>query len=99
MKAAVVHETEDLVVVKDINPQAPVHFLVLPKKHYTTLLDCEDKSLLGSMLEAAVQAAKKSGIDKTGFRAAINTNDEGGQTVMHLHMHVLGGRPLSGRLG
>lgn len=99
IKAQIVHETEDLVVIKDINPQAPVHLLVIPKKHYSTLPECEDKGLLGDMLLAAVKAAKDSGVGESGFRAAINTNDEGGQTVLHLHMHLLGGRPLSGRLG
>ncbi|MBI5344929.1 MAG: histidine triad nucleotide-binding protein [Deltaproteobacteria bacterium] len=92
-------ETENLVVIKDVNPQAPVHLLVLPKGHYPTLNDCGDKGLLGEMLRTAVEAAKKSGVHESGFRAVINTNDEGGQTVFHLHMHILGGRPLTGRMG
>lgn len=100
MKADVVYETDDLVVINDISPQAPVHMLVIPKKHYATMLDCaDDTRLLGEMCAAAARAARGAGIGERGFRIAVNTNDEGGQTVFHLHMHVLGGRPLTGRLG
>jgi histidine triad (HIT) family protein len=100
IKAALVDETDDLVVIKDISPQAPVHMLVIPKKHYTSILDCAtDTRLLGEMSAAAVRAARGAGVDESGFRIAVNTNDEGGQTVFHLHMHVLGGRQLTGRLG
>lgn len=97
--SAIVLDTESLVVIKDINPQAPVHLLVIPKKHYSTMLDCADENLLAAMLEAAKEAAGILKVDKTGFRTVINTNEEGGQTVFHLHMHLLGGRPLSGRMG
>ncbi|MFQ5735989.1 MAG: histidine triad nucleotide-binding protein [Thermodesulfobacteriota bacterium] len=98
--AEVVTENNDLIVIKDISPQAPVHLLVIPKEHHASILDCaDDRGLLGEMCAAAVEAAKKAGVDEKGFRIAINTNDEGGQTVSHLHMHVLGGRQLTGRLG
>jgi len=98
--AAFIDETDDLVVINDAGPQAPVHMLVIPKKHYTSILDCaEDTRLLGEMAAAAVRAAKKKGVDAGGFRMAINTKEEGGQTVFHLHMHVLGGRQMGGRLG
>lgn len=99
LKSAIVHETGELVIIKDINPQAPVHLLVIPKKHYSTLTECADKDLLGEMLLAGVKAATEAGVAESGFRSVINTNDEGGQTVFHLHMHILGGRPLTGRLG
>ena len=92
-------ETDRLFVIKDINPQAPTHMLVIPKEHFETLLDCDEAGLLGEMLTVAKEAARKAGIDATGFRTVINTNAEGGQVVFHLHMHVLGGRPLEGRLG
>lgn len=98
-KSSVVLENERFIVIKDINPQAPEHMLVITKEHFTTLLDCKDKSLLGDMLLMAKEAAKKAGIDESGFRSVINTNEEGGQTVLHLHMHILGGRPLTGRMG
>jgi len=97
--STIVLETDDLVVIKDISPQAPVHLLVMPKRHYATLLECEDKTLLGSIFEAAKDAAKDAGVAESGFRTVVNTNEEGGQTVAHLHMHLLGGRQLTGRMG
>lgn len=99
MKATVVHETERLLAIKDISPQAPTHILIIPKTHYSTLLDCDDRDLLGEMLEVAAKVAKEAGVDQKGFRVSVNTNPEGGQTVFHLHMHLLAGRPLTGRLG
>lgn len=99
VKSSVVLENDRLIVIKDINPQAPKHMLVITKEHFTTFLDCADKALLGDMLLMAKEAAKKAGIDESGFRSVINTNEEGGQTVLHLHMHILGGRPLTGRMG
>lgn len=97
--SAVVLESDSLIAVKDINPQSPTHILIMPKKHYATLLECKDKALLGDMLPMANQVAEKLGVDKKGFRIVINTNSEGGQTVFHLHMHLLAGRPLSGMMG
>lgn len=98
-KSSVALENDRFIVIKDINPQAPKHMLVITKEHFTTFLDCADKGLLGDMLLMAKEAAKKAGIDESGFRCVINTNEEGGQTVLHLHMHILGGRPLTGRMG
>lgn len=92
-------ETDRLFVIKDINPQAPTHLLVIPKEHLATLLDCNDESLLGEMLAAAKEAAAKAGVDEKGFRTVINTGAEGGQVVFHLHMHLLGGRQMEGRMG
>ncbi|MBI5233348.1 MAG: histidine triad nucleotide-binding protein [Deltaproteobacteria bacterium] len=97
--STIVLETENLMVIKDMNPQSPVHLLIIPKTHYSTLLDCSDKMLLADMLVTANEAAKKTGVDKKGFRIIINTNEEGGQTVFHLHMHLMAGRPLSGMMG
>ncbi|MBI5885482.1 MAG: HIT domain-containing protein [Deltaproteobacteria bacterium] len=99
VNVAPVIETDDVIVIKDLNPQAPVHLLVMPKAHYASVLDCKDAKLLAAMMEAAIAAAKKLKVDEKGFRLVINTNDEGGQTVFHLHMHLLAGRPLTGRLG
>lgn len=97
--AGIVDETERLIIVKDINPQAPTHLLIMPKAHYATLLDCKDRDLLGEMLETAANVAEKLGVGKSGFRTIINTNRAGGQTVFHLHMHLLAGRALTGAMG
>ncbi|MBI5049198.1 MAG: histidine triad nucleotide-binding protein [Deltaproteobacteria bacterium] len=97
--SAIVLEDDKFIAIKDINPQAPVHILIIPKKHFSTLLECKDKGLLGDMLSMANQVAEKLDVNKKGFRITINTNREGGQTVFHLHMHLLAGRPLSGVMG
>ncbi len=97
--STVVNETEQTIVVKDINPQAPTHLLVIPRAHYSTLLDCGDDALLAEMMATARDTAQKLGIGKSGFRLVVNTNEGGGQTVFHLHMHLLGGRALAGRMG
>ena len=94
----VVHETENFLVVKDVHPQAPTHLLVIPRKHYPTLVDCGDPVVLQGLLSTAVEVAKKYSFAESGFRTVINTNREGGQTVFHLHMHILGGRPLSEKM-
>lgn len=95
----VVGEDDDFIAIKDINPQAPIHILIIPKRHYPTLLDCEDSGLLGRMFLLANKMAKNQGVHEKGFRIVVNTNPEGGQTVYHLHIHLLAGRPLSGRMG
>lgn len=94
-----VYENDLVMVIRDINPQAPTHLLVVPKLHYRSLLDCEDPALPGEMLKAAALVATRDGFAEKGFRTVVNTNPDGGQTVWHLHMHVLAGRPLAGRLG
>lgn len=93
--STIVLEDDNLIAIRDINPQPPTHLLIIPKKHYATLLECKDITLLGNMLSMASDLAKKLGINEKGFRVVINTNKDGGQTVFHLHMHVLGGEPLS----
>jgi len=94
--AVIFYEDEHCVVFQDTNPQAPVHLLVIPRKHITSLNeDLEnDRSLLGHMFAVAGRMAREQGIDSTGFRTVINTNREAGQTVYHLHVHILGGRRL-----
>lgn len=99
VNSEIVLESDRLIVVKDINPQAPTHLLVIPKAHYETMMDCDDKDLLAEMLDTAKALARKLGVDKRGFRTVINTNEEGGQTVFHLHMHFMAGRSLLGRMG
>ena len=94
--ATILHEDEHCVVFKDINPKAPVHLLVIPRKHISSLNDAldNDEALLGHMLTVVGRMAKEQGIDVSGYRTVINTNAEAGQTIFHLHMHVLGGRVL-----
>lgn len=92
----VVLETDEVLAFRDIAPQAPTHVLVIPKRHISSLAETEpgDAALLGSLLEAAVAVARQEGLDG-GFRTVINTGDDGGQTVHHIHVHVLGGRSLT----
>jgi histidine triad (HIT) family protein len=94
--AKIIHEDEHVVAFRDISPQAPVHALVIPKRHITTLNDIDptDAGLLGHMVITAQQIAAQDGIDETGFRLVMNCNRDGGQTVYHIHMHILGGRSM-----
>ena len=94
--ADLVYEDEDLVVFRDISPQAPVHLLVIPRKSIATLNDAgpEDAELIGKLFLAAARVARETGIAERGYRTVVNCNAAAGQTVFHLHLHVLGGRPL-----
>lgn len=94
-----VHEDDDVVAFKDIHPQAPFHCLVIPKAHVATLNDFspEQSTVLGKLLLTAKRIATEHGLP--GYRVAMNVNREGGQVVFHVHLHVLGGRPLKGALG
>ncbi len=91
--ADTVLENEHAVVFKDINPKAPVHLLVVPRKHIATLNDVKenDEELAGKILLTAKEAAKKEGISESGYRLQINVGEGGGQEVFHLHIHVMGG--------
>jgi histidine triad (HIT) family protein len=95
--AKIVSEDEELIVFHDINPQAPIHVLLVPKKPISRLAEAaeEDGILLGKLLLKAQETAKALGISQTGFRVVINSGRNGGETVPHLHVHLLGGRPLS----
>ncbi|MCL4476530.1 MAG: histidine triad nucleotide-binding protein [Nitrospirae bacterium] len=92
----VVYEDEHSLVFEDINPQAPVHALVIPKKHIPTLLDIteEDNPLIAHLVKVANKIARDKGIAERGFRIVTNCNPESGQTVYHIHLHVLGGRAM-----
>ncbi len=92
--AARVAETVDAIAFRDIAPQAPVHLLVVPRTHVGSLDAAEDAALLGGVLALARQVARDQGIAEAGYRCVINTGGDGGQTVGHLHVHVLGGRAL-----
>jgi histidine triad (HIT) family protein len=90
------YEDELLVVLQDINPQAPLHVLVIPRRHIATINDLspEDGPLLGEMFSRAAAVARERGVADRGYRTVFNCNREAGQTVYHIHLHVLGGRPL-----
>jgi histidine triad (HIT) family protein len=89
------YEDDDILAFKDIAPQAPVHFLVIPKKHIVnqTEIQPEDEKIIGKLLKVAAIVAEEQGIGK-GFRSVINNGADAGQVVFHIHMHVLGGRAL-----
>ena len=95
--ADLAYEDEHVVAFHDINPQAPVHVLVIPRRHLSTLLDAgeEDFELLGRLQLAAVEIARRQGLDESGFRLVTNTLAGAGQSVFHIHVHLLGGRSLS----
>lgn len=91
-----VWEDEHCIAFRDVNPAAPTHVLVIPRKYIKTLNDVqeEDKTLVGHLVYVAGQVAKAEGIAEDGYRLVVNCNEGGGQTVYHLHMHVVGGRAL-----
>ncbi|MCG0274759.1 MAG: histidine triad nucleotide-binding protein [Thermosediminibacteraceae bacterium] len=92
--AAVVYEDEEVMAFKDINPQAPVHILIIPKQHLTSIMDLDDSNsdVVKKIIKVAQNLARENNIDKKGFRVVVNTGNDGGQTVHHLHFHLLGGR-------
>lgn len=89
-----VYEDEQVIAFPDINPAAPVHVLVIPKRHIASLLEFtdDDQSLLGHIMSVIPQVARSLGLADNGFRVVVNTGDNGGQTVHHMHVHILGGR-------
>ena len=95
IKPDVVYEDEQVFAFRDINPKAPTHILVIPKQHVATLNDLQDKDLAGHLLQTVAQIAATEGIAEAGYRTVINCNNEGGQEVYHLHLHLLGGRPMT----
>ncbi len=94
--ARIVFADEEVVAFHDIVPRAPVHLLVIPRRHIASLAHASqgDRDLLGKLLAAAAEAARQAGIADSGYRVVANSGAEGGQTVAHLHLHVLGGRPM-----
>ncbi len=99
--AKIVYEDEHALAFEDVNPQAPVHMLVITKRHIPTILDTADgdEALMGHLLGVCKKLAMDKGIAERGFRIVSNCNPDGGQVVYHLHLHVLGGRKLRGPLG
>lgn len=98
--ANIVYENDKVIAFKDINPAAPVHILVVPKKEIPTINDIkpEDRELIGEMYLAIAEITKELGIDKEGYRVITNCNEFGGQEVFHLHFHILGGKRLGALL-
>ena len=94
--ARIVHETEDFMAVQDVNPQAPVHVLIVPKRVIPRVAEAEegDASLLGRMLIASGEIARKMDVFDSGYRLVINNGRDAGESVPHLHIHLLGGRPM-----
>ncbi len=92
--AKIVYEDEQVVAIEDIHPQAPVHLLVLPREHLASLREAsaENEALLGRLLTVAAQLARERQLDSKGYRTVINTGSLAGQSVFHVHVHVLGGR-------
>jgi histidine triad (HIT) family protein len=99
--ADVVHETERTIAIRDINPQAPTHVLVVPKTRYRNAaeLATEDPDLLAELIRVASEIARQEGIDESGYRLLFNTNVDAGQTIFHVHLHLLGGKPLGALAG
>jgi histidine triad (HIT) family protein len=93
--AQMVANNKEIAAFRDLNPQAPVHILIIPKKHIGSLDDAADSELIGRMMALAAAIARQEKIAKTGYRTVINTGKDGGQSVDHLHIHLLGGRAMT----
>lgn len=96
MDTKFVYQNDNLVAFKDINPKAPVHILIVPKKHIPTINDLEitDTPLVGNMIQTAKLIAKEQGIAEEGYRLVFNVGEKGGQEVKHIHLHLMGGRQM-----
>lgn len=94
LEAEPVAEGDGWVAIRDIQPQAPTHVLVLPREHVRSLDELADRALAGTLLLAAAEVARLEGVAEAGYRVVANTNEAGGQTVPHFHLHVLGGRGM-----
>jgi histidine triad (HIT) family protein len=94
-----VYEDDDILAYEDVNPQMPVHVLVIPKEHYQSIADDVPSELLGKMLAVVPQIARKYKIDGSGYRVIVNTGDDARQTVHHLHLHILGGGKMPINMG
>ena len=96
IKADIIFENGNIIAFNDVNPVAPIHVLIVPKKLIESInsINEEDSKLIGEMFLVAKELAKKLKIDESGYRTVFNTNDDGGQTVYHIHLHLIGGRKL-----
>jgi histidine triad (HIT) family protein len=96
--ATIIYESADALAFDDVNPMAPVHVVVVPKTHVATLMDVKG-GIMDGLMTAVQEVATIKGVAAKGFRTVINCNEEGGQVIFHLHIHVLGGRKLSDDMG
>jgi len=96
IKSNIIFEDDSVIAIEDISPVAPIHILIIPKKKIVTINDVleEDESLIGHMIITAKNIAKELGINENGYRLVFNTNEDGGQSVYHIHLHLLGGRKM-----
>ena len=94
IKPDVVYEDDKVLAFRDINPQAPVHCLIIPKRHVATLDELDDPELAGHLMLTAAKLARQEELVDNGYRAVVNCNEHGGQEVYHLHVHILGGRQM-----
>ena len=96
ISANIVYEDDDIIAFHDIDPQAPTHLLIVPKKHIPSMMEIgqEDHGILKRVFSVAQNLARQNNIDNSGFRIVVNTGVDGGQSVSHLHFHLLGGRPM-----
>jgi histidine triad (HIT) family protein len=95
IKPNIVFENDSFLAFNDINPQAPIHVLIIPKQHYANLNELDNAQLAGELLITVATIAKQLGVAENGYRTVINCNNDGGQTVYHLHIHLLAGRQLT----
>ena len=95
IKPDVVYEDDSVLAFRDINPQAPVHLLIIPKQHIKTLNDLDNTELAGHLIQTAAKLAKTEGLAEDGYRTLFNCNPKGGQEVYHLHLHLLAGRQMT----
>ena len=98
--SSIVYEDDEILAFRDINPAAPVHILVIPKKHISSLVDLkeEDELVVGKIYTVINKITKQEGIDEKGFRVIVNCGEDGGQEVKHLHFHILGGKKLGTKI-
>ena len=94
--AEIVYESDDAIAFRDINPQAPTHVLIIPRRHISTINDLEtgDEELIGRLFSAAKAVAQQEDLGDSGYRTVMNCGEGAGQSVFHIHLHVLGGRPM-----
>ncbi len=95
--ANIVYQDDSVVVFKDLRPRAPVHFLIIPRRHIVSVLDIDpnDGALVGQIFQVAARLAREHGVAESGFRVVVNVGPDAGQSVFHLHYHLLGGRQMS----
>lgn len=94
INSEIIYENESVIAFKDLNPRAKLHFLIIPKKHFDTILDIDDNKTMEELLKAVKDIATKYNISEKGFRLVNNCKEDGGQEVMHMHIHMLGGEKL-----